>query len=71
MWNVVRRALSTSAVRRKGHALLPEGWQVVIGIECHAQLKVPTKLFSRTLPGSPSDGATVGADAAQHACLGV
>lgn len=71
MWKFVRRALSTSAVRRKGHALLPEGWQVVIGIECHAQLKVPTKLFSRTSPDSPSDCATVGPNVAKHACLGV
>ncbi|WFD00163.1 hypothetical protein MYAM1_002910 [Malassezia yamatoensis] len=31
---------------------LPLGWEAVIGIECHAQLTVPNKLFSATQPTS-------------------
>ncbi|PWN22784.1 Glutamyl-tRNA amidotransferase B subunit [Microstroma glucosiphilum] len=29
-------------------SLLPEGWEAVIGVECHAQIKAPSKLFSPT-----------------------
>lgn len=46
-WRSVR-ALHTSLRRAKGtKALLPTGWEAVVGIECHAQLLAPTKLFSR------------------------
>lgn len=47
------RPLSTSRACAKkksgggGRApLLPAGWEAVIGVECHAQLRTPTKLFS-------------------------
>lgn len=37
----------------KTQRFLPEGWEAVIGIECHAQLRAPTKLFSPTAPPPP------------------
>lgn len=50
------RSLSVSALSRKSEAKsspkrnewkgLPDGWQAVIGVECHAQIKAKTKLFS-------------------------
>ncbi|WFD34888.1 hypothetical protein MCUN1_001732 [Malassezia cuniculi] len=42
------RRLATARVPKGSSkkALLPKGWEAVIGIECHAQLTAPTKLFS-------------------------
>lgn len=55
----VRRYLHSSTLLRAGSSKipnskaanetwkgLPEGWQAVIGVECHAQIKARTKLFS-------------------------
>lgn len=56
-WRVARHGLHTSCrVLAKGKAkavvkapaLLPNDWEAVIGIECHAQLLASTKLFSGT-----------------------
>ncbi|WFD32671.1 hypothetical protein MSPP1_003720 [Malassezia sp. CBS 17886] len=41
---------------------LPAGWEAVIGIECHAQLRVPRKLFSGTPPPT--------AHSAPNTCVG-
>lgn len=39
---------------------LPHGWEAVIGVECHAQIKGPTKLFSATpLPTPQSQHNTL------------
>ena len=46
---LLARGLATSA-RAQKKALLPAGWEAVIGIECHAQLTAPSKLFSATAP---------------------
>lgn len=46
---LLARSLATSACAQK-KALLPAGWEAVIGIECHAQLTAPSKLFSATAP---------------------
>lgn len=43
-----RQNRSLSLAKSTGWGL-PEGWEAVIGVECHAQLKGPTKLFSATL----------------------
>ena len=51
------RAFCTS-VRQCRKALLPQGWEAVIGIECHAQLSVPQKLFSRTSHADPATQPT-------------
>lgn len=58
-WSVYVRGFHTTArhlakgKKSKGadakRQLLPPGWEAVIGIECHAQLKAPTKLFSGML----------------------
>lgn len=54
-WGIARQALHTSScVLAKGKtkpavkapSLLPNDWEAVIGIECHAQLLASTKLFS-------------------------
>ena len=58
------------AKRRATPALLPPGWEAVIGIECHAQLSGATKLFSGTSLGTQltrSDAAAGAAHAAQYA----
>ncbi|WFC95931.1 hypothetical protein MBRA1_002586 [Malassezia brasiliensis] len=53
------RAFCTGA-RLGRKALLPDGWEAVVGIECHAQLNVPHKLFSPTTTphaaSAPSSG---------------
>lgn len=36
----------SSPSTRQSH--LPEGWEAVIGVECHAQITAPSKLFSPT-----------------------
>lgn len=51
--NRASRAFCTGA-RLGRKALLPDGWEAVVGIECHAQLNVPHKLFSRTSPTDPA-----------------
>lgn len=51
---------------------LPDDWEMVIGVECHAQLKGPTKLFSPTpLPSlmSPHNTLASAFDAAHPGTL--
>ena len=50
MLRLLTRRFHATPRALKPKALLPRGWEAVIGIECHAQLTAPSKLFSRTAP---------------------
>ena len=40
---------------RRAYSKANDGWEVVIGLEIHAQLKAKTKLFSSEYPSTGAD----------------
>ncbi|MCO5613882.1 hypothetical protein L7F22_068160 [Adiantum nelumboides] len=58
-------ARCTYSTKTKAYEPLPEGWEAVIGVEVHAQLKAKKKLFSHSI--TPND--RVGQQSPENTCV--
>lgn len=68
-WTVISRRFTNArcaySTRTKAYEPLPKGWEAVIGVEVHAQLKAKKKLFSHS--HTPND--RVGQQSPENTCV--